>query len=464
MTIQAYASKLYSDELASNITVALYATFTLCCFLSPSFTRALGPIRALAIGIGGYAVLVIASLVYFILNGDDAAGEESSTGVLSYMLVLAGAINGVGSSLLWNSQGLLILQYSERGVNGGTIFGIFWAFFNVSAICGGAVSFFLFNGQAGDNERSNEHSVVLLFLLFLGFILSGALFTNFLLPPSELSSAQSGISQTSNAGIPNSDVSSQIMDKHESALSWAAIRVEVLNTMSAFRSKRLLFLSFLFFYTGYKQPYQLVTFGDRFFDDSTLGLEVMSFYCLDMIGGIFTGNLLDGKYSTATSSNLSSQHRKVAIECLLILVLLTSFGNYLALLQERPCISDDDEVDCVTSLNYTDVRVLRPSISYGLWGFTDSIVQTYCYWLMGLYFENAGEQSRAIGFYTCVQSLGWMLGFLTIPASRVAPVTQLYLTVASLVLGIIFCLPQIPRVESSSSDERSELLRSTEMA
>lgn len=106
--------------------MALYATFTLCCFLSPSFTRALGPIRALAIGIGGYAVLVIASLVYFIFNDSD----EGSTG-LSLMLVSAGAVNGVGSSLLWNSQGLLILQYSERGVNGGRIFGIFWAFFNV---------------------------------------------------------------------------------------------------------------------------------------------------------------------------------------------------------------------------------------------------------------------------------------------------------------------------------------------
>lgn len=316
----------------------------------------------------------------------------------------------------------------------------------------------MFSGQGEDEgTESNEHNVVLLFLLFLGFILAGALFTNFLLPPSALLSAKDGSSPDLKGGIYNDNSQSD----NRNALSWAAIRAELADTLSAFRSRQLLCLSPLFFYTGYKQPYQLVTFGDRFFDDSTLGLEVMSFYFFDMLGGIFTGSLLDGKYTTA--SNKTCQHRKVAIQCLLILVLLTSVGNYFALLQEMPCIAVDG-AECATSLSYTDVKILMPSISYGIWGFTDSVVQTYCYWLMGLYFEDAGEQSRAIGFYTCVQSLGWMLGFLTIPASRVAPITQLYLTIASLILGIIFSLPQIPQVESSSSEERSKLLQSTETA
>ena len=451
LTIQAYAAKLYDEQLASDVTVALYATFTVCCFVSPTIVHMiLGPIRGLVIGISGYAVLVVASLCYFILG---------KSALVSQWLVVAGAINGIGSSLLWTAQGLLILQYSERGVNGGKIFGIFWAFFNVSAICGGAISFLMLDNNS-DTDDGDVSKVVLLFVVFLLFIIAGAFFSYFLLEPSSLfidEDCGRVINDTLKEKSHDSSVPLKVCDQaindtlkeklHNLTISFkGSISKDISETLSSFRSKRLVSLSLLFFYTGYKQPYQLVTFGDRFFNEKTLGLEVMSFYLFDVIGGIITGRMLDGEAKNATPQH----HRKAAIQCLVLFVSVTIVGNFLALIYEFPCdksmISSEywSHKMCLKNISFHDVHVILPSVSYAAWGFADSVVQTFCYWLLGLYFEDVAAQSRAVGFYVCIQSLGWTIGFLTIPTSRMSPMNQLFSTFFSMAIGTLFALFELP--------------------
>ena len=412
------------------MTVALYATFTFCCFLSPTFTRYLGPIRALTLGICGYAILVIGSILFFIYPNSNFTKT---------ILIATGAVNGVGASLLWNSQGLLILQYSERGVNGGKIFGIFWVFFSISAICGGLVSFLIFRRENQNGE--NNKNMYALFAIFLGFIILGALFTRALVPPSLLSRTNHDV--TVNAIQDEGEDRSRIEEGGETFKE--TLRKDIKRTLSMFRSKRLLNLSLLFFYTGFKQPYQIVTFGDRFFDSSSLGLEVMIFYFFDMIGGIVTGALLDGKFLRSDGEK-TKNYRKVSIQCILLFLTLTFVGNYFAWLREAPCESlRQDASNCLVEVRFLERGSILPTMSYALWGFTDSVVQTFCYWVMGLYYDSNSEQARAVGFYTFIQSVGWTLGFLIIPESRVIAIHQLYLTSLSIVAGVFFAWFELPQ-------------------
>lgn len=135
-------------------------------------------------GVLAYASLVLNSLIYFLYGGKDIIWARR-------LVVAGGAVLGCGASLLWTSQGRLILQYASKAevfndvdeqnkskTQTGRLMGLFWSIFQCSALVGGAISFMYFN-------KKPEGSAAL-YGLFLGFILMGAIFTQFLLPPSML--------------------------------------------------------------------------------------------------------------------------------------------------------------------------------------------------------------------------------------------------------------------------------------
>jgi hypothetical protein len=118
ITIQAFASKLYGESLASSMESTLYAVFrcvgqdqphkfsslfdlpvaasSVGSFFAPSATNKLGTRLTLFLGILGYAALVAASLVYF-LKGDEwpFAGN---------LVILGGFATGLGASFVWTAQ------------------------------------------------------------------------------------------------------------------------------------------------------------------------------------------------------------------------------------------------------------------------------------------------------------------------------------------------------------------------
>ncbi len=178
-TIQFYAASIYGPDLAANGVSAIYLTFTLTCLISPSIINKWGCRRAMFYGVFGYASLVIVSLLYF-LCGDSIWTRR--------LVVIGGAVLGCAASTLWTAQGRLILEYVsiaetidaesieiKKTTQPGKLLGMFWAIFQCSSLVGGSISFFYYN--------SKPQGSTTLYLLFLGFILIGALFTQLLLPP-----------------------------------------------------------------------------------------------------------------------------------------------------------------------------------------------------------------------------------------------------------------------------------------
>ena len=218
-------------------------------------------------GVLAYASLVLNSLIYFLYGGEDVRWARR-------MVVAGGAILGCGASLLWTSQGRLILQYAAKAeemkvldeiepnklkTQTGRLMGLFWSIFQCSALVGGAVSFMYFN--------KNPEGSTALYVLFLVFILIGALFTQFLLPPSMLKGSGSTVSfdQRKSTNYLEMEVSEQTplycnvdsgyteeqgispgMVKDVSSHSWVE---EARATFDLFFNKRMGCLLLLFFYT-----------------------------------------------------------------------------------------------------------------------------------------------------------------------------------------------------------------------
>lgn len=133
---------MYGDTLGSNVGLAIYATFTIFCFLAPPIVNKWGGQTAMFFGILCYAVLVAASLFYF---------ETDANAIYSPVVIIAGCILGFGASLLWTAQGRLMLQYSTE-TNSGQLFSVFWGWFNAAAVVGGLVTFLYFS-ETDSNVR-----------------------------------------------------------------------------------------------------------------------------------------------------------------------------------------------------------------------------------------------------------------------------------------------------------------------
>merc|ERR1712061_912699 len=80
-----------------------------------------------------------------------------------------------------------------------------------------------------------------------------------------------------------------------------------------------------------------------------------------------------------------------------------------------------------------------------LWGFSDSQIQSYAMWDIGVVHAGDGAtQARAVGFYKMVQSAGWSIGFALSPTTRLAPLAQWTLTALVGISGTGLALTAIP--------------------
>ena len=127
----------------------------------------------------------------------------------------------------------------------------------------------------------------------------------------------------------------------------------------------------------------------------------------------------------------------------------TTVANLLALSTEIPAAHSSWPSCNVTKLygkqlTIEDSRVVVPSIVFALWGFSDSQVQGYSYWLIRQQYQDGAALSRAVGFYKMVQSLGWSIGFVLVPASRVPPLVQLILTAIFALAGAALATLKLP--------------------
>lgn len=367
-----------------------------------------------------------------------------------------------------------MLEWSN-GTDQGELFAIFWGLFNLAAVVGGLATFAYFS-------RSDVEASAPLYVLFLCLILLGAAATRRLSdgpaarlgsdgrlsmarPPApapspvEVAGGVRAVHQapsvrlqlacatvsngaaTFDPGVRQADAAGAEPLLGQQQPAWSAACQEARETLSVFGSRRMAILAPFFFYTGFNQPYQLNTFGDRLFSPPTLGLEVVLFYTAEIGGAFGAGWFLDRPFAAATP-------RRAAALQLLLFTLLTAVGYAFAASLWR-----DADGNPRLSFPRDGLRLVAPSLAFFLWGLSDSQAQAYAYWLLRRMHSSGTAQARAVGYYKLVQSLGWCVGFALVPAERCPPLVQLVATGTCGMLGALLALCALP---PSATQQRAE--------
>ncbi|KAH8051854.1 G-protein coupled peptide receptor [Aureococcus anophagefferens] len=365
--LQGYASILFGADLASDALVTLYAVFTAGCFFAPGVVNRFGGKRSLAGGVVGYACFSAAAFACA------ALGEPRWTRAL---VVGGGALNGAGAAVLWTAQGRILLGGGAAPRRRRTLRGLLVPLQHV----GGA-------GRLRD----------------LRLLLDADVERQRAALPRLHGADRGGRRRAcSRATRSAARADGPMIDR-----AAPGALAELASTMRLFGTKRALCLALLFWYTGYNQPYQLNGFGDRFFRKRVVGLQLASFYFMEVVGGFVAGRALDDK---------SRSHRRSAVVVLCQFVAVTAVGFGVA-----------------GYLGKTE-------------GPDPAKVQTYTCWLIGaLYPDDAEDRCRMVGFFKLTQSLGWCVGFAFLPAKRCAYFTQLVLTGACFVAGTALACLELPR-------------------
>ena len=363
---------------------------------------------------------------------------------------------------------------------------------------GGAISFAYYfdmdptrtTTAAIDDHVDKPTGSTSLYIIFLSLMILSAILTQFLLPPSYVMMQaiterisvtreqkynvkqkendrqkiqHHGVSEETallqDLPVPSHDLqdttaSANITTDNNTAIandkeSWMDEAKAALLLFTTNRSMQL--LSLVFFYTGFNQPYQQATFT-RFFSQRAIGMELIFFHAMEIVGAIFCGRLLDHQSLAATTTRMASPNPQctTALQCLTIFLVINSMGNLLAFVQEQEAavaygVDGIPPIIDIASRWYT---FLRPSCAFLCWGFADAQIQVYCYWLMGRLFrsseDSSGKFSRAVAFYKCLQSLGYTLGFYLIPATRLSAMHQLVVSSSVFLLGTGLTFVQLP--------------------
>eukprot|EP01062_Namystynia_karyoxenos_P062700 TRINITY_DN55577_c0_g1_i1.p1 TRINITY_DN55577_c0_g1~~TRINITY_DN55577_c0_g1_i1.p1 ORF type:complete len:478 (+),score=160.48 TRINITY_DN55577_c0_g1_i1:77-1510(+) len=416
-TIQVYAKRLYPGDLGSNMTLAIYAAFTLCEFVAPAIVNYIGCRSAMCIGILGYGSLVLAGLIYF------------ETGYAPGIVMTSGVLLGLGAGLLWTGQGRLILEYGS-GTDRGIVFGIFWALYRLASVAGGLLSYTYFSVD-GSNDGSGSESggSTGLYMIFLGLVVAGAAATFLLADPADVNPPGRGEADTeADAGPPGklpadavSERSSFLAEAGPAAgMGWDAVRA----TLAVWTSPSMLMLAPMFWTSGGNEPYILSGFTDRWFEKRATGMEMVWYFSLSVGGSLVSGRMLD-------AASARGRARAGALGLLAAFTAVHCGGFVCAAIVE---VSDRWE----HRYRLSEGAVVLPSVAFALWGLSDAMINTFLYWLVGRLYPGGASKARAIGWFKMLNSAAHVVGYAILPTHRVSAEVQLWYNVAAFVVGVPF--------------------------
>ncbi|KAI8902788.1 major facilitator superfamily domain-containing protein [Globomyces pollinis-pini] len=337
--------------IANQANAALYACFAVFSFFASSFHNALGPRLCLCLG----------GLTYALYSGALLNYNINATGSL---VIVAGAILGIGAALLWTAQGAIMLSYPTENEKGKYI-ATFWIIFNLGGVLGGFIPFSInFNSSASSVNNAT-------YIAFTILMLMGSVYALFIRSPST---------------IYKSDGSKVIYPEPVSTM------VELGRFKEALMDRNILFLLPSFIASNFFYAYQFNSVNGSLFNIRTRGLNNVYYWAMQMIGAFVFGKFVLDK------PNVSRQMR--GYFGLFIIATISTItwdmGTYLQF-----TMSPDHSID------FTDSRkALFPTLVYCLYGLLDAIYQNYIYWLIGSLSNDSSVIARYVGAYKAFQSAG----------------------------------------------------------
>ncbi|KAI9025972.1 major facilitator superfamily domain-containing protein [Phycomyces nitens] len=348
-------------SMSSNVTLvdssngALYGCFAIVGFFAGSVTNTIGVKATLTIGSIGYALYSAAFWVY------DAKQ-------ISGFVIAAGAILGCCAGVFWSAQGAIMMSYPEEK-NKGKYVAVFWALFNFGGILGSVIALGLnLKNQAGGVSTGTYTAFVVIMLI--GVVVSLAL-----APPSS---------------VVRPDGSKIAIAK---SAHWTK---EVKGALMIWKEWRMMALIPAFLASNWFYAYQF-RINAIYFDPSTRALNDLMYWAFQIVGSILLGFLLDYQGMSRRGRGL------VGLAIIFAIVMAVWAGGFAFQLT----FSNDFN----TPIHWDHPNFGGPFVLFLLYGLSDSLYQSYMYWLMGAMSNDPNLLARYAGFYKAVQSAGAAIAF-----------------------------------------------------
>ncbi|KAF0710479.1 hypothetical protein AaE_012504 [Aphanomyces astaci] len=394
--LNSIAAGVADETINYNATALLYACFALFGLFAGGAVNVIGPKYTLFIGTFGY-IMYAASLLVMDKNYDTVAKVYSS-GATAFFYA-SNAVIGISAGFLWTAQGQMCMAYPTSETKG-TYFAYFWVIFNLGGSLGGFLSF------ATNYDNKGEAATTSTYVVFLILMSCGALFSLVLADPNN---------------VVRNDGTMVKVERLPNPVS------EFVATLKTFLDPKMLLMFPLFAYSNWFYQYH------SFFNTSLFNTRSSSFASAFYWGSQMLGAFTVGKYLDRPGSKKPKALQSIFVIAVLIMLM---WGSAMWVQVEFDLGNGKKD----KNIDFQEGAFWLKFLLYMFYGFNDSIVQVWAYWLMGQFSDDMSTLGRYAGYYKCVQSgmaaVGWRLGGIPIsPVSNI--IVNWTLSTVGLVLAFI---------------------------
>jgi hypothetical protein len=397
------------SNAASFVNFCLYSSFAIFGYTGGLFFNYLGP--RLLMGTGALTYALYATFAYL-------AGVSGSWASSAW--IASGFLLGIGAAFLWTAQGALMMAYAPENRKGHYI-GLFWTLFNVGGVMGGLLTFGI-NFDNASAQTANPTS----YFVFVGMMCLGSLLAFLLLVSPDKVTREDGV----RVSLP----------------ALKTFREELRDVASVILDRNMMLLAVLFFSSNYFYTY-VFNVNAALFNVRTRGLNSALFFGMQMLGAVSFGLLVDSRPDT---HSVFARGRRGFLFVAVSMTFAWAVGIYL----QYGYQGGYDTLSQV-KIDFTEAVYAFPCLVYCAYGWSDSIIQTFAYWLMSVIArDDARLAGRYAGYYKGVQSVGAAVAWL-LDSSYVgmAPQAQLWVCVGLFVVGMALSWLVVAGLRHDTHDE-----------
>ena len=343
--------------LANQALASLYGCFAVVGFMGGSIVNTIGAKTTFFLGTIGYTLYI--GLLW-------SLERTGNTG----FVIAGGAICGISAGLLWSVHGMVIMSYCEEK-DKAKGFAITWSLLSIGATLGGLISL-LQNLNTSDSSGVNTGT----YIAFMVIMLVGCVISLTLLNPTS---------------IRRSDGSKLENFKQTS------FKREIIDTLKLFSDWKMMLLLPAFFASNFFYSYQ---FGINAFYYSlrTRALNSMVYWLTQIIGTFGLSLILD-------NSKIGRKKRGLygfVVTCIFVIATWIGGAVFQQLFTRQ---------SVPPNVDWKDSNFGGPFVLYFMYGVSDAMWQSWCYWIMGSLSNESYKLARYTGFYKGVQSAGSAVSF-----------------------------------------------------
>merc|ERR1712203_189144 len=364
-------------SIGNLVNCCLYGTWMLTSIFAPTVVNIFGAKWVLLLGTWGYPLYSLAMFFH-----------------VRAWAVAAGVLLGFGAGLLWTAQGQLMMSYPRRSQTGRFV-ATFWGIFNSGGVLGCLMSFFLNlpNNSEGADATAGASLSAGTYWTFFSIMCCGIVMSTALLP-------LRNVTRVAADGCMEYVINEHGQEDSSAPSNIQLILQELRRTVKSFSNPTMLLLVPLFFYSNFFYEYHFGIIG-VVFNGRTGSLTATSYWVAQILGSFILQGFLDW-------GAMSRQRRMyMSLTGILAYVAFTwAFGGYVQ--YSFRVSSDKQALDFAGELR----SPISAMIGLFAWGFVDSFVQVWSYWVMGQLSDQPEELACFTAFYKLWQNAGAFASFL----------------------------------------------------